>query len=395
MGPITVRDREDVLESALERILAPVSSATFVADYWEEAPLAIQRGAPDFYRQLLSLGDVDVLLTESHPSWIQVVKDGVETPLTGHAGWLEIGYEQYRRGSTFVLRAVHERWRPLRELCRDLGAEFSARFQINAYLTPRNAQGFAFHYDTHDVFVLQTEGTKHWRVFDSSMTLPFPSEAQQEFKSPDSEPLLELDLAAGDLLYIPRGFPHEATSGESTSLHLTVGILPVTWAEVLLTEIEAVLEDSVAFRSSLPFGFARDSDVRAQAEARLHELTEIIANQVSPDRAVTNAVDRLIAGGSELDGHLLDLEALPFIGSETTFRRRQDVQWRTVVDDDSVSVHLGGKIVRMPRRVERDVRYMEDGRDFTLSQLPGALDEEGRAVLTRRLVREGFLTIVR
>ena len=34
--------------------------------------------------------------------------------------------------------------------------------QINAYITPPENQGFAAHYDTHDVFVLQVSGSKRW-----------------------------------------------------------------------------------------------------------------------------------------------------------------------------------------------------------------------------------------
>ena len=49
------------------------------------------------------------------------------------------------------------------DLCRSMEREFSCRFQCNIYVTPGgSAQGLKTHYDTHDVFVLQIEGTKHW-----------------------------------------------------------------------------------------------------------------------------------------------------------------------------------------------------------------------------------------
>ncbi|MFE7801970.1 JmjC domain-containing protein [Nocardia sp. NPDC057440] len=60
----------------------------------------------------------------------------------------------------------------IQDLCRCLGRQISARFQVNAYLTPRSSQGFATHCDTHDVFVLQIAGTKRWSVFDAEVALP-------------------------------------------------------------------------------------------------------------------------------------------------------------------------------------------------------------------------------
>lgn len=37
----------------------------------------------------------------------------------------------------------------------------------NIYITPSNAQGFAPHYDDVDVFIIQVEGRKLWKLYDS------------------------------------------------------------------------------------------------------------------------------------------------------------------------------------------------------------------------------------
>ena len=39
-------------------------------------------------------------------------------------------------------------------------------------LTPEGAQGFDPHFDTHEVFVLQVEGHKHWRLYGPGRVLP-------------------------------------------------------------------------------------------------------------------------------------------------------------------------------------------------------------------------------
>lgn len=84
----------------------------------------------------------------------------------------------------------------------------------NTYLTPAGTQGFAPHYDDIEAFVLQLEGKKRWRVYkplNKHETLP-------RFSSPNylqsdlPEPILDVVLEAGDLLYFPRGFIHQVIS---------------------------------------------------------------------------------------------------------------------------------------------------------------------------------------
>lgn len=56
-----------------------------------------------------------------------------------------------------------------------INASFEKYFQVlagaSAYLTPKNTQGLAPHYDDVEVFVLQTEGTKIWHLWPSPLLL--------------------------------------------------------------------------------------------------------------------------------------------------------------------------------------------------------------------------------
>ena len=160
--------------STFEYLIHPVDTGTFGQECWEKKPLVVRRTDPDYYRGLLSLESVDFILSTSsiRPPLIRVVNEGKETPLKqlrahrlgSPAVLLESLYEEYRNGSTIVLQSLHERWRPLADLCRSLAAELSAYLQVNAYLTPAHEKGLKTHYDAHDVFVLQAEGSKHWRI---------------------------------------------------------------------------------------------------------------------------------------------------------------------------------------------------------------------------------------
>ena len=71
---------------------------------------------------------------------------------------------------------------------------------------------------------VQVEGTKRWRVYaprSADEALPrfsSPNFAQEEI----GEPVADLTLRPGELLYLPRGYIHQAESSDSDSLHLTL-----------------------------------------------------------------------------------------------------------------------------------------------------------------------------
>merc|ERR1740139_1867826 len=97
----------------------------------------------------------------------------------------------------------------------------------------------------HDrnVIALQLAGCKHWRVYRTPLPLPYAHE--QLGKDPTSpltnemlgDPILELRLQPGELLYLPRGAPHEARADQgASSLHitLTAQTSDLNWASMVL-----------------------------------------------------------------------------------------------------------------------------------------------------------------
>lgn len=406
-------------------LISPLSVEEFHRDHWERRHLVLRRDDPHFYDRLLTLSDLDEILAQSslRSSDLRIVNQGKELPIGGNgaaaptdidtdsdagaagktaglANGLEELYQHYRRGSTISLTYLHERWPPLTRLCRDLAMEFSAGFQTNIYLTPPGgAQGLTPHHDTHDVIVAQIHGTKHWKLYPSPVRLPLRTQMYQMPEEGPGEPLHEFDLSPGDLLYLPRGYVHAATSGDSASLHLTIGVLPILWSDVLRSAVDRRVATDERFRRSLPVGFARDPELQRECQDEAELLLRALAVDAPTEDLVAEAVGRAWAGRQPvLHGHLLDLEELPSVALETVVLRRPELQWHIdggSGDDDPVVLHFHGKVVRLPGRVAEEVRFVCDAGTFTAKDIPGGLDEEGRLVLIRGLLREGFLTIAR
>ena len=63
--------------------------------------------------------------------------------------------------------------------------------------------------------------------------------------------MLELTLRAGDTLYLPRGWLHDALTSDTDSLHITVGVNVHTWVDAFRAALDEC-EDDVEFRRSVP-----------------------------------------------------------------------------------------------------------------------------------------------
>src|SRR6266567_7871876 len=201
----------------LAGLIHPVDPETFEQDYRDVRPLIVWRGNPDYYAGLLTLPGMDAILaTMSVPaSAIRLASEGKTTQLAELAGddsgqAAEILYDRYRKGATINVNALNWHWPALDTLCRALTAELTASVQVNVYLTPRHARGLKPHFDTHDVFVAQVHGTKHWRLYDSELRLPGPGQPCVAPADGFGPPVRELHLEPGDLMYLPRGTVHDA-----------------------------------------------------------------------------------------------------------------------------------------------------------------------------------------
>lgn len=391
--------------ATLAKLLDPIPVGEFWQEYWERKPLVLHRNEPRYYSDLLTLDDIDqvIALTGVTLDNVRVVVNGKETPVSELSSGpgrhtitnsREALYERYRNGSTVVVNSLQDRWRPLQKHARSLGREMDARIHNNIYLTPPGSQGFAPHYDTHDVFVAQIYGSKVWRLAGAPLELPLRTMPHKKAQ-PDPEPTQEFELCPGDLLYLPRGTIHSATTNETASLHITMGISSMLLADSLQDAIAQILREDVRFRRALPLGFARDPGARDRTEAAFGELLSALSRALSPADITSDAVTQLASiNPPDLRGHLLDLDSLPRMAVDTQVRRRTDTSWQLTVDDTVAALHFNNKSVRFPAEVADEVRYVAEhgGERFTMEAIPGELDEPGRRTLVHTLVHEGFLT---
>jgi len=130
----------------------------------------------------------------------------------------------FREGASFSVRGAGSYWPPLKAILDALNDTFFESAHANVYCSPANTQGFRAHYDLHEVFVLQIEGAKHWRVFPPTSAFPVEPWREEDAPTDADVPYIDATLEKGDVLYVPRGHWHYAVAQDSDSLHITAGI---------------------------------------------------------------------------------------------------------------------------------------------------------------------------
>jgi hypothetical protein len=377
--------------SSLARSIDPVPAEEFLAEHWEKKPLVVPRNEDGRFDDLLSVADVERLLCSGglrYPSF-RLVKAGANLDVGSYttsipwrpapfSGTAEIGrvLAEFEAGATLVLQGLHLTWPPLAEFCRALENELGHPAQANAYFTPREAQGLPVHHDTHDVFSLQVTGEKRWLVYPPALELPLKHQRYNAELGAPGRLVHDVTLHPGDTLYLPRGWLHEAVTSASDSLHVTVGVNVYTWLDAFKAALEECGAD-VAFRRS------PDGEVDA--------LTEKLRARLEPDDVARRRRRRLVRTRRPiLGGQLAQLRALEHLALETLVERRPTV----LFDLEGTSLFFEGREVVFPAVVREDLEFIAAAdEEFTPADLPGDLDGEGRLVLVRRLVREGFLRL--
>jgi hypothetical protein len=242
-------------------------------------------------------------------------------------------------GATLVLQALHRTWPPLVEFGSALAGELGHPVQINAYVTPPQNQGFAPHYDVHDVFVLQVAGRKQWRIHEPVVRAPLDDDAWENHRAAVAAkaaepPLIDTVLEPGDALYLPRGTIHSAVAQGETSIHLTVGVHPVSRYQLVRHLLE-LAQDDPELRTSLPMGVdlgdpAVLADELAATVARLHERLDTVAPAAVAARVGANLMHRTRPAPIAPLGQL---DAAAALDAATPLRLRAHLRVRVEADD--------------------------------------------------------------
>lgn len=256
--------------TTLNELLHPITPAQFHADYDDRKPLHIPAGDGAPKRALLDWAGFNALLDQTSiwtANTLKLVYNGEPIPPQQYC--LETRSQSgtslrpspakvqplLAMGASVICNDVQELNPGMKALSRDLSSTFAGMVGANAYCSFGGVHAFETHYDTHHVFAVQVEGEKTWRLYanraDSPVDLPTDRiEAQQFFARTRGPVMQEVHMRPGDVLYLPRGWYHDARTAEGASLHVTFSVTPL-YGRILFRLLESAAMQDPQFRAWL------------------------------------------------------------------------------------------------------------------------------------------------
>lgn len=388
----------------VQSIFEPVGLDHFLSEYFEKKHLLIKRGDADFYNSVISLFDIDEVLfsqklfspsfrlvnskTDTYPDASTYCYKGtnVVNPKKFVQGFTE--------GNTLAMAGFQHLHYKLRKFCVDMENLFGHPFQTNLYLTPKDSKGFSPHWDSHDVFVLQISGTKYWKIYENGMAL---ADTQLKFEKKDFDAgnvIDEFVLEPGDFLYIPRGLTHDAYTDEEHSLHVTTGMLGYTWSQYIIESIVHLSKQEKQFRRFIPLGDIpyEENDYSSMVDELIEKVKDHLSEKTGLERFAKELSDKQQDCTPNL---LTEIMAIDQISSLSIVRRRDDIAFSISKSDTFSFLKSKETILEFPLFCYPVLEYVvQKNTSFTVAQLPDDLDEEGKVVFVKRLLKEGVLNTI-
>ncbi|MGP1352648.1 MAG: cupin domain-containing protein [Parasphingopyxis sp.] len=389
----------DESRDALARVLDPVDPSAFFTETFEERVYLIEREEPGRYADLVSVDVLDAFIADNQLFEGQIDATRAEPQITRDA--FTLANDQidrsallrlYQDKATIIAPHLHSYHKPLGDFVRALEPVFSASVQTNIYLTPPGAKGFRTHYDNHDVFVLQVSGAKSWRIYDEPVGKPFRGEGFEPGVHEVGDPTDEFVLRAGDAVYIPRGMMHDADAhDEEASLHITLGLVTKTWADVVLESISKAALETDGLRRALPPGYANRDFDRGPATEQFRAFIAELAEKAELDEPLDIiAEDYLKSRTPDMAG--IVRHASNPIADDQQYRADPSALYRIIEDEESEEfavVTRGGSSEFIGTKRPAFERAMT-GEPFARSDLEGIEDDDA-ADLIRRLLSRGLI----
>lgn len=283
----------------LDELLHPITAAEFRAAYEDRKPLHVPAGDDDRKRRLLDWAAFNRLLNQVdvwNPTTLGLMRNRVAVPpeqfflfIPSEAGQtvrlsprkLEVFLSA---GCSLIANHVGTLHPPIAQLSEMLSRQWAASVGANVYCSFSGVQAFGPHFDIHDVFAIQTEGEKVWRLYENRAETPLelfkdPEEGRRVFERGHGPLMTEVRMQPGDVLYLPRGWYHDALTHEGESLHVTLSVTPLAGPSVLQLLTTAALRDP-EFRAWLPPAWDDDG---APLKARLAGIGRILSRLIESD----------------------------------------------------------------------------------------------------------------
>ncbi len=328
---------------------SPLTIEQFLNDYWQQKPVIIKSGISDFINPL-EADELAGLAAESNiESRLISYKD---KKWNAESGPFE-DYDKYgEKGWTLVVQSVNH-WIPAAQDFARL-FDFIPQWRFDDVMVSFAATdgGVGPHTDNYDVFICQGSGQRRWKVGGKGSSKEIIAHEKLLHVEP-FEPIIDEIVSAGDILYIPPGFPHEGISLDE-SLSFSVGY-KATNATELLSGFADYLIDFDKSPALLTDSGRQKSRYGQIDNADFSRLKQFLQQTLNDDDKLADFIGL---------HHSQSLSELDLAQDEYTFD-----EWLSIFTDKPLKKLYAVKSLYVERTIEQGVFYV-DGKRHRLDTSP-------------------------
>lgn len=388
-----------MMDMLFQDIVAPIPPAKFVHEFYGSQAIRLKLrqppafGVDDFERLLW---DQEALLSEH----LSVYDASGAIPLPRRREGKDLfrwAIERGRQGSVLRFVSAHRVLPWAARLAGDSAHHLIASVEIDVLLVPCcNLAGACGLLDgAPDLIIVQSAGRSRWCV---------EAEAACMSRLPERQDTGHVELAPGDVLYLPKAWVGGICTEDAFSVCAVLRVLPKTRADLLRALIEAVTEQDSRFRRTVsqdPYRMARSYAKALQALELYGKSPELLRRAWEKLRIRLADEHRPLPGG-----HFAAARAAGQFGTNDQVRQRSGVSMAVSRTPTNVYVYvagLGGVCAResepggllFPPDAMGLVSAIANSQGtFCISDLPDEYSERARLATVRRLIEEGALEVV-
>jgi 50S ribosomal protein L16 3-hydroxylase len=374
--------------------LGKLSLADFMQQYWQKQPLLIKQGFKNFQDPLSANELAGLALEDDVESRLVECRDG---------NWqLETGpFEDFSRYGdkdwTILVQAVDHWHPPAAELIEPF--RFIPNWRIDdlmvSFSTPGG--GVGPHLDQYDVFIIQGEGKRHWRVGMPDASLKQFCPHPRLLQVTPFTACIDVIMEPGDILYIPPGCPHEGISLEN-SLNYSVGFRAPAQKDLLTGLADYLLDNDISGKRFSDPQRSLTGNIGAISEQDLDQVQQLLVQLVSDrdklplwfGQYITQAKHEL--DQQEPDPHYQAEEIAEYLEEGSVLARLGGLRCSYYQTNESSDIQLfiNGTTIVLPAEEQMTAQLLCDSKRIDQQQCLHFTAREERLLLLTDLINQGL-----
>lgn len=374
--------------------LGELSLDDFMQQYWQKKPLLIKQGFKQFQDPLSADELAGLALEDDVESRLVQCTDG---------NWqLETGpFEDFARFGdkdwTILVQAVDHWHPPAAALIEPF--RFIPNWRIDdlmvSFSTPGG--GVGPHLDQYDVFIIQGEGKRHWRVGMPDPSLKSICPHPRLLQVTPFTACIDVIMEPGDILYIPPGCPHDGISIEN-SLNYSVGFRAPAQKDLLTGLTDYLIDNDLVGKRFSDVNRTLNGDIGAISEQDLDQVQQLLVQLVS-DRVqlplwfgqyITQAKHEL--DQQEPDPHYEAAEIAEYLEEGSVLGRIGGLRcsYYQAKPDSDIQLFINGNRIVLPAEEHDTARRLCDSNRIDQQQCLHFIAREERLLLITDLINQGL-----